>query len=301
MEMLPRVLRCPFSCGRKGISGAGLILVLALSACGTTHGLDASRSTIPPVPSAAAYNAVPVASATPKAAAAHSSHARDLSPASARPRTASTAASAARAATSQRTAAVPTARRSRTTKNAARSSAPTAADLQGALLTTADMPAGYSVQPGGGSALAGSSISGCPQLASNPSGVTDQATVALADPPDNPSVGETLLQLSPADADSAMASYAAVATDCSQFTAVVDHYNVAFTTEPLSVGALGDQTSAVHITGHIESASQPIYVDFVAIRHGGTVIVLVDVSLTSDTAFTTQIASKAYAKVAALG
>lgn len=176
---------------------------------------------------------------------------------------------------------------------------PTTAELQAALLTTADMPAGYSVEPGGGSALDGSSISGCPQLASNPSGVTAQATVGLADPPDKPSVGETLLQLSPADAASAMASYARIATDCSQFTAVVDHYNVTFTTAPLAVGAQGDQASAVHITGHIRSASRPIYVDFAAIRHGGTLIVVIDVNLTSDTAFTTQITGQAYAKVAA--
>jgi hypothetical protein len=295
MEMRLRVLRCPFSRSRKGISGVGLILVLALSACGTTHDMGASRSSVPPVPAAAAYNAVPAATATPKAGFSHARHAAS---ASVHPGAASTAAS--RAARWASTSAARTTRRSRTkeAKNAARSGVPTTADLQAALLTTADLPAGYSVEPNG-SALGGSSISGCSPLADNPPGVLAQAAVGLADPPSNPSVGETLMQLSRADAASAMASYATIATDCSQFTAVVDHYHVTFTTQPLAVGALGDQISAVHITGRIPSVSHPIYVDFVAIRHGGTLIVIVDVSLTSDTAFTAQVASKAYVRVAA--
>lgn len=290
--MTPRVPRCPFSCGRKVFSGAGLILVLALSACGTSHDLGAGRSSNPAVPAAAAFTAAPVISATPKTGAAHSSHVRHVASVSARRDTAAKSNSTSAAKTTHRP-------RTRHTRSALHSGGPTTADLQAALLTTADMPAGYTVEPGDGSGLAGSSISGCPVLAGNPAGVTEQASVGLADPPHNPSMGETLLQLSRAHAAAAMAGYASIATDCGQFSAVVGNYNVTFTTQPLAIGALGDQATAVHLTGRIASANAPIYVDFAVIRHGSTLIVIVDVSLTSDTSFTAQIAGKAFAKVAA--
>ena len=89
---------------------------------------------------------------------------------------------------------------------------PTAADLQAALLTTADLPGGYSAQPVSESDLGGSSLSGCPALTSNPMGVSDQAAVNLTGQGTATSVSETLMQLTAGDAAKAMASYAAMST-----------------------------------------------------------------------------------------
>jgi hypothetical protein len=290
------VLRCPFSRGRAGVSGAGLLLVLALSACGSPA--------VAPAPAAPGVTAS--ASATPKMGpkmgAARSAPARHVRHASSG--RASAPKSAARAAASAGTSASKTTRRARVTARAdtsvsTRQSVPTTADLQAALLTPADMPAGYNVQPTDTALLGDSSLSGCPQLTGSPPDVTAQALVDLAGPARAPSVSETLMQVSPGHAVTAMAGYAAMAADCSQFTGVVGHYQVSFTTSPLAVSALGDQRSAVQITGLIAAAHASIYVDFVAIRHDSTLIVVIGAGLTSSPAFTEQAASTAYARVAA--
>ena len=205
---------------------------------------------------------------------------------------------------SARPSAAETTPRSQTTATAsapasAPSRVPTAADLQAALLTAADLPGGYSAQPVSESDLGGSSLSGCPALTSNPIGVSGQAAVNLTGPGTATSVSESLMQLTAGNAAKAMASYAAMSTSCRSFTGQVDTYPVAFSTAPLAVTALGDQRTAVRITGYVLALHVSIYTDVVVVRHGGTLIVVIDVGLTPETAFTGQIASKAYANVAA--
>jgi len=185
------------------------------------------------------------------------------------------------------------------TSRSALARAPTAADLRAALLTAADLPAGYSAQPVSDSGPGDSSLSGCPALTSDPAGVSDQAAVNLTGPGSSLSVSETLMQLTVKDAAKAMASYAAMPASCGSFTGVVDTFPVAFSTAPLAVTAWGDQSTAVRITGNVLAVHVLIYTDVVAVRHGGTLIVVMVVGLTPDTGFTGQIAGKAYAKVAA--
>jgi hypothetical protein len=167
------------------------------------------------------------------------------------------------------------------------------------LLTPADLPGNYSVNPVTGSGLGGSMLSGCPPLTTNPAGLIGQAVVSLVGSANDPTVSEAVLQLSPGDVTQAMAGFTAMPTSCSTFTGVVDNYNVAFGTAPLAITPLGDQSTAVRITGHIMGGLASVYADVVVIRHASTLVLVMDVGLTADTAFTEQIASEAYARVAA--
>jgi hypothetical protein len=285
VAMRSGVLRCSYSRHLRLTSGAGLILVIALSACGTSHDTAAIRSSPSPVPTWS--STIPtVAGKVPSSSAARKKGKARRSPAT----TPVSAGLSARPSAAKTTASAPASAPLRV---------PTAADLQAALLTAADLPAGYSAQPVSESDLGGSSLSGCPALTSNPMGVSDQAAVNLTGPGAATSVSETLMQLTAGDAAKAMASYAAMSTSCRSFTGQVDTYPVAFSTAPLAVTALGDQRTAVRITGYVLALHVSIYTDVVVVRHGGTLIVVIDVGLTPETAFTGQIASKAYAKVAA--
>jgi hypothetical protein len=176
---------------------------------------------------------------------------------------------------------------------------PTTAQLKAALLTSSDLPAGYTATTVSGSGLADSSLSGCPALVSDPPGVSASAAVNLTDKPTGSSVSETLLQLPAADADKAMAGFAAIPANCRSFSGQLDTYKVTFSAAPLAVTALGDQTTSSRLTGKISNVPASIYVDFIVVRHVSTLIVISVVGLSASTAFTERIAGTAYNAVAA--
>jgi hypothetical protein len=176
---------------------------------------------------------------------------------------------------------------------------PTTAELRAALLTAGDLPAGYTAQPVSGSGLSDSSLSGCPALVSDPTGVSASAGVNLTDAATGSSVSETLLQMRAAGAAKAFAVFAAISANCRSFSGELAGYKVTFAAAPLPVTALGDQTTASRLTGKVSTLGASIYVDFIVVRHASTLIVLSVVGLTADTAFTRQMASAAYNAVAA--
>ena len=181
------------------------------------------------------------------------------------------------------------------------SSASTQGNLRAALLTARDLPPGYSAQPVSGAGLGSSSITGCPALVNNPNGVSASATVALSDAATGSTVIESLLQMSSqADATAGIAAFATMPTSCRSFSTSVDGFNITLGAAPLRVPAVGDQTTAARMTGTISGTAATIYIDVVVTRHASTLMEILCLGLTADTAFTQHVVHEAYGPVAKL-
>jgi hypothetical protein len=256
--------------GNRCVLWGALMLALALSGCDTSHDIAHPSGT-----TSSATGAATSARAT-SPTASHSA-----SPGNA-PATASAAAATSAAAPSS-------------------GQPPTAAALRAALLTPRDLPAGYSAAPVSGSGLGGSSITGCRALVSNPNGISASAGTALSDVGTGSTVVESLLQMSSgASAAQGLAGFATLPTSCRSFSGNVDGFTIAFATAPLPVSALGDQTTAARMTGKISGTGAMIDVDVVVVRRGSTLMEILCLGLTADTAFTRHVTQEAYATVAAL-
>lgn len=174
---------------------------------------------------------------------------------------------------------------------------PSGAELAAALLTPADLR-GYALQSSGSG---DSSFSGCQVLVNNPAGAIADPSVTLMDEGTGTTVSEMLLQMTPGDVPHAMNEYAAMPGSCHSFTGTVDGFTLSFSTAPLQVRALGDQTVAARITGEITGTNEHVYTDVVVVRHYSTLIVtsIAIVGQLPGTTLTETVAAKAYAKVAA--
>ena len=176
---------------------------------------------------------------------------------------------------------------------------PTASQLQAALLTAADVGSGYVAQQVSG--VGGSWLNACPAVNDTPVGTSADAAIAMTDSHTGSAIGEALFQLDHSAVAGAMAAYAAGPQDCATFTGVLDGVDFSFTTAPLFVARLGDDTTAMRITGTATVQGQVItfYFDIVVIQHVNTVIVALVSGLSPDINLTESVASAAYAKVAA--
>ena len=63
--------------------------------------------------------------------------------------------------------------------------------------------------------------------------------------------------------------------------------------------AVGDQTAALRVTADVITVGVTVSGDIVAVRHGGTVILVVNVALQVDSGLTRLVLDEAYRKVAA--
>jgi hypothetical protein len=180
---------------------------------------------------------------------------------------------------------------------------PDQADLQAALLTAAQLPgSGYQEQqPGSGPGL--SSLKECPALNAGQSGITAQvndyfvsgnaATGAETD------VSEGLFQDTVTGARQMVGAFRTAVASCGSFSFTVKGVPFAVSAALISFPSMGDQTAAVQVTVSQAAAHFSISGDVVAIRLGGTVIVITNVGYpTLSTGLTDAVASDAYAKVA---
>jgi len=180
---------------------------------------------------------------------------------------------------------------------------PDQADLQAALLTAGQLPGGgYTVQSAAASVGLGS-LKYCPALSAGESGVSAQASVAFTAGQVGPDVSEGLFQDTVTGAEQMLGAFTTVADTCGSFTTEVDGLHLAISVEPVPLPPAGDQTAAVQVNVTVTvSADEDATIsgDVVAIRHGGTVIVITNVQYPQlDQGLTQEIATAAYAKVAA--
>ncbi len=176
---------------------------------------------------------------------------------------------------------------------------PTAAQLQAALLTPADVGSGYVAQPVDG--VGGAWLNACPAINNTPAGTSADAGIAMTDAHTGGGIGESLFQVAHAAVAGDMATFSAAPTDCATFSGVLDGVDFSFTTEPLFVARLGNQTTAMRMSASATVQGQAItlYFDIVAVQHENTLIVTLVSGLAPDINLTESVASSAYAKVAA--
>jgi len=196
----------------------------------------------------------------------------------------------------------PTPTKSRTTPTPSPSptaTPPTAAQLQAALLTPADVGAGYVAQPVTG--VGGSWLSACPAVNNTPTGTSADAGVAMTDAPTGAGIGESLFQVAHSAVAGDMAAFATAPTDCATFTGVLDGIDLTFTTEPMFVARMGSQTTAMRMiaTATVQGQTITVYFDFVVIQYQNTLIVTLVSGTAPSINLDESVASAAYAKVAA--
>jgi hypothetical protein len=181
--------------------------------------------------------------------------------------------------------------------SASSSPVPTQEELAAALLATADLPGGYSAEPPG-SGLTLNSLTECPELGDGPNPDL-QAAVAFTAGNQGPDISETLLQYSVSAAKAQISLFTGVAQACNNlsFTAAGLTFSVGIVTE--HPPGLGDESVALRINAALAAYNITISGDLVAVRHGGTVIVVTNVGLPLNAALTQTAVSQAYAKVAA--
>lgn len=177
---------------------------------------------------------------------------------------------------------------------------PTQAELEAALLTTADLPGGgFSADPPG-SGVTLSSLGECPELNDGP-GPNAQAAASFTGGGDGPYISETLLQYSVSEAKAQISLFTKVAQACNNLSFTADGltFSVGIVTE--QPPGLGDESVALRINAApTVDPSLIISGDLVAVRHGGTVVVVTNVGLPLEATLTPAVVSRAYAKVAAL-
>jgi hypothetical protein len=176
---------------------------------------------------------------------------------------------------------------------------PSQADLQGALLTAAELPgSGYTAQPPGAGIGLGS-LNQCPELNAGESGISAQAAASYTGGSAGPDVSETLLQVSRSGAKAMIAAFDQVAQACGRFSLTIHGIAMDIAVSIEGFPATGDQSAALSVVAVLPAFGVAITGDIVAVRHGGTVIVVTNVGLPLKSAVTQAMMARAYAKVAA--
>ncbi|WP_018681739.1 hypothetical protein [Actinokineospora enzanensis] len=168
-------------------------------------------------------------------------------------------------------------------------------DLRAALLTPAELPAGFADAPG---AIGFGSLADCPILADDPPGATASVTAAFVDEAAGLTMTETLLQFNEHTAG-AMATFATLPTACARFDGSLLGIDLVFTTAALSAATVGDRSVAVRMTIATPDGTVLFWQDVLVAAHGGTVIMVSMVNLTGDPATIEAVARRAVDKVSA--
>jgi hypothetical protein len=174
--------------------------------------------------------------------------------------------------------------------------APTQAQLQAALLQASQLPDGLTAQPATGTGVA--NVTECPVLLQMQDSASAVASADFQGGSTGPFVSEILVQYSVPTAEHVMAEFAEVPALCPGFSTTLGDFPIQITISTQTFPSYGDQTAALGV--HLAFVGTPISVDaqLVAIRHGGTVISLMIISLPPDPALPRLAASAAYADVA---
>ena len=112
-------------------------------------------------------------------------------------------------------------------------------------------------------------------------------------------MSETLLQYSVSGAEAQMRQFAQVAQACASFPVATHRVSIAVSLSREAFPVFGNDTIAVRVTANLAKYRLSISADIVAVRHGGTVIVVTNVALPLDSGLTQSTMAAAYAKVAA--
>lgn len=261
---------------RTIIGVAGLTVALAACAGHSTAGASPGRSMSPSSISARAVNRIPV---------------RSL-PASGRP-----------ALDNRTSALLVDSTDSRPSSSASNPPTPTAAQLESALLTLADMPdASFQVLPPIDDSDA-SLLSSCPfatQDQATPSADVEADFGTSLIGPDI--ITEDLQQYSVGVAEAQLQQFAETAFKCSTFTTVVDKFSVAVFLAPEAIPRFGDETVALSLIADVRlpRINLSTTTDLVAVREGGTVMIIVNTAPQLDHTETTTLVRTAYQRLAAL-
>jgi hypothetical protein len=183
---------------------------------------------------------------------------------------------------------------------------PSQSQLEAALLTAPEVGPTFTEQPEGSGISDNSLNTACPALAdgANPSETAIRAFVADPDSTSITYVTEELLQYTASGAKAQLDQFAQVANACPSISAVIPTSPFGKLTVEIGVAdeafpAVGDQTAAVRVTGDVVTLGVTVSGDIVAVRQGGTVILVVNVAVQVNSGLTGSVVNNAYQKVAA--
>jgi hypothetical protein len=176
---------------------------------------------------------------------------------------------------------------------------PTTAELQAALLTPAELPGlGFEAEPAETGSDSGTLLDGCPFATVGQVNPTAQAVEAFTAGSSGPDISEALLQYPVSVAEGQMAQFAETAKVCSSFPASADGLVLKVTIASESFPTFGGDTVALRLSAIVIKANnQTINTDIVAVRHGGTIILITNAGVPLNTALTRTIVAAASAKV----
>lgn len=292
--------------------GAG-ILVVTLAACASPSSTTALRS-LTPTPSDSAtganiprspgpqpsetrsststpVNRTPSSSPSPKPGSSSATPAPSNSaPSSGSPAPSTSASSSPRPTRSIRPSPSP---------HPTTSPVPTTAKLQAALLTPAELPGlGFEAEPAETGSDSGTLLDGCPFATVGQANPIAQAVEAFTAGSSGPDISEALLQYPVSVAEGQMAQFAETAKVCSSFPASADGLVLKVTIASESFPTFGGDTVALRLSAIVIKANnQTINTDIVAVRHGGTIILITNAGVPLNTALTRTIVAAASAKV----
>ena len=113
-----------------------------------------------------------------------------------------------------------------------------------------------------------------------------------------PDITEALLQYTVSAAEDQMKQFAAVANVCSSFPANEQGIVLKVTISREAFPSFGDETLALRVSAVVVRAdNQTVTSDVIAVRRGGTVVVVTNAGVPLDAALTRTVASAAYAKL----
>jgi hypothetical protein len=176
---------------------------------------------------------------------------------------------------------------------------PTSGQLRQALLTPGDL-AGFVT---GHDDSGGAGTSGCPALDSDfSSGSSASAEALLTKAAAGVSIRERLRQFSEAGAKAVVSRIRGAAGSCAKFTGTDPKLGrMTFTVTRLSQPAHGDDSTALRITVKPDAYDVMIFENLVAVRHGGTLLVITHVAPTTiDNGLTAAATATAYRKLTPL-
>ncbi len=182
---------------------------------------------------------------------------------------------------------------------------PTQTELEAALLTASEVGPGFSVQAPGSGISEGSLTNACPAVAagSNPSETAIRAFVANPGTLSVDDVTEELLQFTVSGAEAQLDQFAQVVNACGSFSVTIptsaENLQVQIGLANEAFPAVGDQTAAIRVTADVVTLGVTVTGDIIAVRYGGTVVLMVNVALEVSSDLTRSVVDTAFAKVAA--
>ena len=182
-----------------------------------------------------------------------------------------------------------------------KSPVPTAAELQAALLTLAELPnEGFQVEPSDSGTDPGSLLADCPFATVGQVSSIAQESETFSAGSTGPDISEMLLQYPVSVAKGQMEQFAETANTCSSFP--VSYHGVVLKIDITreAFPSFGDDTVALRISADVISAHNlTVDSDVVVVRRGGTMILVTNAGIPLDTGLTRTMVAAAEAKVAA--